>query len=118
MNHNLKLDIYFNGGNQGMLTLKHGHLFNRLNRLCNGLAFVANMKQLSMAIDTGANQNCLYRLKNTKGLEWVLSCKFIKEVVSLEVWKTDFSWQGTAIEFGKAVSRMIERMPKYRFILF
>lgn len=118
MYQNLKLDIYFNRGNLGMLTLKNGYVLNRIHRLYDALAFVANMKQLSMAIDTGAGQHCAYPLQNSRGLELILNCRFVKEVVSLEIWKTDFSWRGTATEFRKAVNKMIERMPKYRFILF
>ncbi|RZK80547.1 MAG: hypothetical protein EOO92_07455 [Pedobacter sp.] len=91
----------------------------------NALQFVANMKQLSMAIDLDARQDCAYQLSNWKGLQWVLNCTFKRGIVGLEMWfqnqgfdeplNTVFDWRGKADEFRDAVNFMITKMGRYKF---
>jgi hypothetical protein len=128
MTNHLLLQMHMNIDNQGSLVLKRSGMSARINDLLAPLTFVANMKQLSLAVDTGARQNCAYEIKNTKGLEWVLACRFAKGIVALELWfqkfgfnehlETLFSWEGTAKEFGKSVNKLVERLPVYRFNWF
>jgi hypothetical protein len=118
MKKTLHLQVHFKPNHQGSLVFKTESMAARINNLCNPLRFIGQMKQLSMAIDSGASQNCSYRLETDKGLVWELGCRFVQEMVSLELWATGFSWEGTAKEFGKSVNRMIEKMGRYRFIWF
>lgn len=128
MTNHLLLQIHFNIDNRGSLILKKAGMSARINDLLAPLTFVANMKQLSLAMDSGARQNCAYEIKNGEGLEWVLACRFAKGIVALELWfqkfgfseqlDTLFSWEGTAKEFGRSVSKLVERLPVYRFTWF
>nr|WP_121272155.1 hypothetical protein [Pedobacter schmidteae] len=119
----LLLDLYLMKNREVSLVLKSGYTSARIERFCNALQFVGRMKQLSKAIDTGANQDCAYELRNFKGLEWILACRFAKGVVALELWfeqlgfceklEMPFDWKGSAQEFRDAVDRMIRRLPKF-----
>ncbi|MBB5438018.1 MULTISPECIES: hypothetical protein [Pedobacter] len=111
--------------NLGSLVLKYGDVSARIDRMCAALQFAGRMKQLIMAIDTGASQDCAYRLTNLKGLEWILNCRVVKGMVALELWLeklgcnerlvVPFDWRGSVEEFRNAINRMIDRMPAYQF---
>lgn len=126
--HLLLLNLYLMKNNLGSLVFKNGDISARIERLCDTLQFAGKMKQLSMAIETGANQDCAYQLVNAKGSEWVLACRFTKGIVALELWfqqlgfnervASPFNWQGTMVEFRDAVNRMIDKMGRYRFCWF
>ena len=80
------------------------------------LHFVGWMKQLSMAVNTGAEQNCKYDLNEIGYAERQLKCRFAGGVVSLEIWfkhLVRLQWKGTAYEFADAVNWMIARLPKF-----
>ncbi|MDR6786497.1 hypothetical protein ABIE26_005316 [Pedobacter africanus] len=124
----LLLELFFNRQNYGKLVFKAAGQILRLDKLSNVLPFVASLHQLSKAIDTGAHQDCGYELKAVNGTEWLLDCKFARGIVDLQLWfhklgfnerlETLFDWRGTAAEFGDAVKRLIERLPKYRFVFW
>lgn len=120
--------MYFMAGNCGRLIFKNGNDAARIEKLCNALQFAASMKQLSMAIESGAAQDCGYELKNAKGLKWVLACRASEGMVALDLWfqqlgindKLDnlFNWRGNVEEFKNAINNFIDRLPKYRFCWF
>jgi hypothetical protein len=124
--HLLLLNLYLMKHNLGSLVFKCGGVSARIDKLCDALQFVGRMKQLSMAIDSGADQDCAYRLNNLKGLAWILYCRFAKGIVALELWLeklgfneglvVPFEWRGSVEGFRHAVNRMIEKMGPYRFI--
>lgn len=88
-------------------------------KICNlieVLPFVGCLKQLSVAIDTGAAQIYPHLLQRANGLEYQLKCSFAQEVVALELRFREvlrFSWEGTAKEFRIAVDRMIAKLPPF-----
>jgi hypothetical protein len=80
------------------------------------LYFVGWIKQLSIAIGTGAEQRCDYKLRCADGTERVLKCSFAREVVALKICfkqQLRLSWEGSARDFGSAIDRMIAKMPRF-----
>lgn len=80
------------------------------------LPFVGRLKQLSKAIDTGAEQECKLHLRIADGQEPLLVSRFVKEIVAIELWFKEqirFTWKGTAKEFRMMVDRMIARLPSF-----
>lgn len=123
--HLLLLNLYLMKKNLGSLVFKCGDVSARINKLQNALGFAGRMKQLIMAIDTGADQNCAFQLLNVKGLAWIFNCRFTKGIVALELWlerlgfnekiEMPFDWKGSVVDFRNAVDRMIAKMGAYRF---
>lgn len=117
----LVINIYRVNDKQGCLVVivKGKKPFKILN-VIDPLHFVGWIKQLSVAIDTGAEQGCDYKLKCANGTERVLKCSFAKQVVALEFsfkGQSRLRWKGSARDFGAAVDRMIAQLPKFFKIL-
>ncbi len=101
---------------QGCLVFQSAGKLQRIFNLIEVLPFVGWLKHLSHAIDTGAKQNDAHAIRCADGLERILTCKFIQDVVALELkvkQQVKFSWQGTAKEFRAAVDRMIAKLPRF-----
>lgn len=110
------LNNYLMEKRQGCLVLKGAGKPYKILKVLDPLGFVGWIKHLSVAIDTGATQNCEYGLCAADRLSRLLKCRFSAEIVSLELWvlkKLKFNWQGTAREFRDAVDRMISRLPNF-----
>jgi hypothetical protein len=115
-NNEVLLNIYRMKDKQGCLVFKSTGKPYKIFNITEVLPFAGWMKQLSMAIDTGAGQDCKHHLFNADGLEHQLICKFVQEVVALELWvleRLKFSWKGTAKDFKAAVDRMISKLPRF-----
>ncbi|MBB5440108.1 hypothetical protein HDC92_003806 [Pedobacter sp. AK017] len=115
-NNELLLSIYKMKDRQACLVFKNTGKPCKLFNLIEVLHFAGEMKLLSVAIDTGAAQNYPYCLRCADGLEHSLKCRFVQEVVALELWFKEqlrFSWQGTAKEFRVAVDRMLTKLPRF-----
>jgi hypothetical protein len=117
MSNELLLNIYLMKEKQVCLVFKSMDRLYKIASLREVLPFVGCMKQLSLAIDTGARQKpYTYPLYCADGLERLLKCSFVQEVVALELWfkeRLKFYWQGTAKELRAAVDRMVLRLPKF-----
>jgi hypothetical protein len=116
-NNKLLLTVYKMEEKQACLAFKSTDKLYKIYHLIDVLPFVGCMKQLSVAIDTGATQKpYAYRLCCADGLERQLKCSFAKEGIVLELWfkeRLNFSWKGTAKEFRIAVDRLVLRLPKF-----
>ncbi|MDR6784591.1 hypothetical protein ABIE26_003237 [Pedobacter africanus] len=113
----LVMNIYRMNARRGcLLLIVKGKKPLKILDLLHPLPFVGWIKQLSMAIDTGADQNCKYDLECLDTAERVLKCRFAKEIVALELCfkqQPRMKWEGSAREFAAAVDRMIARLPKF-----
>ncbi len=117
-NNELLLTIYKMKDRQGCLVFQSAGKLQRIFNLIEVLHFVGEMKLHSVAIDTGAEQRCSkpFPLRCADGLERILTCHFVQEIVALELkvkQRVKFSWQGTAKEFKAAVDRMIAKLPRF-----
>lgn len=111
-----QLNIFMMHGNVASMILKHEGKQFKIAALCNALQFVAVMEQHRIAMVSGGGHELYYELKDSKGNEWVLSCRSGNRVVLLEVWvqkpgehdnlHTEFSWEGSVGEFDRAVKVM------------
>lgn len=123
----LRLIMHYAPQNKGLLIFKSLRHKLSINYLKNGLQFIANMKQLSMAVLQQGAKDCAYELCNDKGKEWILNCRLKKNMVDLEIWfqkhgfneqlETVFNWQGQATEFIDAVNLMINKAGRYKFFV-
>lgn len=111
------LNIYRMNDNLGCLVVMvKGTKPLKILNLKEPLHFVGWLKQLSMAIDTGADQHCKYELKSPHGEERLLSCRFEKQLVAIEIsfkQQPRIKWEGSARDFAAAVDRMIVRLPGF-----
>ncbi|MDR6785243.1 hypothetical protein ABIE26_003942 [Pedobacter africanus] len=116
-NNKLLMMIYRMNDRQGCLMLQlQGKKPCKIIRILEPLYLVGWIKQLSVAIDTGADQDCTHQLKCEDGRERRLKCRFAKEIVALEFFfkqQLRFNWKGTAHEFRTAVDRMIAKLPRF-----
>ena len=116
-NNDLLLRIYKMKDRQACLVFQSAGKLQRIFNMIAVLHFVGWLKQLSLAIDTGAEQKGeAYTLSCSDGLDRLLTCIFVQEVVALELkvkQKVKFSWQGTAKEFKASVDGMIWRLPRF-----
>jgi hypothetical protein len=116
-NNKLLLTVYKMEEKQVCLAFKSTDKLYKIYHFMEVLPFAGCMKQLSVAMDTGASQKLyVYRLCCADGLEYGLQCSFEKGVVVLELWfkeQVKFNWRGTAKEFRVAVDRMVLRLPLY-----
>ena len=116
-NNELLLRIYKMKNKQGCLVFQSAGKLQRIFNLIAVLHFVGWLKQLSLAIDTGAEQKGdPYFLSCSDGLDHLLTCIFVQEVVALELkvkQKVKFSWKGSAKEFKAAVDWMIWKLPRF-----
>lgn len=112
----LQLNIFMMHGNMaGMILKQEGQQF-KIAQLCNALQFVATMEQHRRAINSGGGQELCYELRDSRGNEWLLSCRCGNRMVLLEVWvqnpgsqdnlHTVFSWEGSVGEFDYAVRKL------------
>jgi hypothetical protein len=117
MSNELLLNIYLMNEKRVCLAFKSTDRMYKVVNLREALPFVGCIKQLSLAIDTGARQKpYTYPLCCADGLERLLKCSFVQEVVALELWfkeRLKFYWRGTAKEFRAAVDGMVLRLPKF-----
>ena len=113
----LVLNIYRMDHKRGCLVmLVKGKRPLKILHLPDPLRFAGWLKQLSIAIDTGAAQDCWYPFDGMEKAAPLLKCTFAAEVVGLEIYfkrQARLSWQGTARELGVAVDRMIAKLPKF-----
>lgn len=88
------------------MVFKRDGILYRINNLTEPLALVANLAQLSKAIDSGAEQECLLDLFDKKRKHWVLECTFFNGIVALNVWLNTvrFFWDGSVADFRNAVN--------------
>ncbi|MNY51319.1 hypothetical protein D3C86_1868950 [compost metagenome] len=109
--------IYRMDNLQGCLMLQlQGKKPCKILRILEPLTFAGWIKQLSVAIDTGADQDCGHDFICEDGRERRLKCRFVQEIVALEFFfkqQLRFNWRGTAHEFRTAVDRMIATLPKF-----
>lgn len=121
MNGNKLLwNIHFMQDNRGNLVFKKEGAVFRINRLVNALGFVGCMKQLLMAIELAAPQDCFYRLCNERECEWHLCCCATDTDVSIALktlpgWEEVFEWSGSIAEFKHAITGMLSTMSAYLF---
>lgn len=123
-NNKITLNIHLIPGNKGSLVFYKegkggGSASLRMNRLCGALDFVGSMKQLQMAIETGAEQHCFYPMRNDTGREWFLYCRASGGQISIAVCSVPegnpvFEWEGEVQSFRNAVNRMIANMGRYQ----
>jgi hypothetical protein len=100
-------------------TLKREEQQFKIAQLCNALQFVATMEQHRLAINSGGGQELCYELRDSRGNEWVLSCRLANRMILLEVWiqnpgeqgnlRTAFTWEGGIGEFDHAIRLISER---------
>ena len=113
----LLLTIYQMNESRACLALKcKGKKTYKVVNIIDVLPFVGCLKQLSKAIDTGAEQDCKLHLRNADGHEPLLVSRFVKEIVAIELWFKEqirFTWEGTAKEFRRVVDRMIAKLPSF-----
>ncbi|MGY4383406.1 hypothetical protein ACVWYN_000425 [Pedobacter sp. UYP24] len=126
MNENkLTLAIKLRPENMGTITMGIGKFRNSITGVVNILRFVGNLKHLTKMITLGADLDCGYEIKDSNGLEWVLSCKVNDGKVGLNLWfqgfgaieklENLFDWAGTKEEFDDAISRMLTRLGRYKW---
>ncbi len=116
MSKNLQLNIYLMRSSRACMVFKRNGILYRINNLTEPLALVANLVQLSKAIDSGAEQRCFLSLFDHKEKHWVLGCTFLNGIVALDVWLNSrnaigelyaqFNWNGIAADFAKAVNEL------------
>lgn len=112
----LVMNIYRMNDRRGCLVMVVKGKPLKILNITEPLHFVGWMKQLSKAIDTGADQNCKYHLKCLDTAERVLKCRFVQAMVGLDLCfkqQARMKWEGSAREFAAAVDRMIARLPKF-----
>ena len=80
------MNIYRMNNRRGCLVMVVKGKPLKILNITEPLHFVGWMKQLSMAIDTGADQDCKHDLVCEDGKERLLKCRFAMEVVKLELW--------------------------------
>jgi hypothetical protein len=122
MSKNLQLNIYLMRSSRACMVFKRNGILYRINNLADPLALVANLAQLSKAIDSGAEQRCFLALFDRKGKHWVLGCTFLNGIVALTVWLNSqnaigelyvqFNWGGMAADFGMAVNELCEMVAR------
>ena len=114
------MNIFMMHGNMASMILKHEGQQFKIAQLCNSLQFVAVMEQHRIALISGGGHELCYELRDNRGYEWVLSCRLGNRMVLVEVWaqnpgaqddlKTEFSWEGSAGEFDRAVKVMSSKI--------
>ncbi|MDR6782663.1 hypothetical protein ABIE26_000849 [Pedobacter africanus] len=113
----LTLNIYRINDRRGCLVvIVKGKQPLKILNVLEPLHFVGWIKQLSMAIGTGAKQDCKYDLKVAGGRDYELKCRFSDEVVWLELCFKHLlrlQWKGSAHQFAAAVDWMIAKLPRF-----
>ena len=115
-NADLLLRIYKMRGEEVCLLLRVQRECCKITGLVGVLPFVANLKQLAMAFESGASQQCTLQLRTARGTVHELSLRFFDGLLSLELLshgKSRFTLQLTARAFLAAVEGMLAKLPKF-----